>query len=267
MKEEHPYGPGAMQEVRTPAGGGVPDGAGWWDVHTHRRAADWRYAILNCPPGEILLPCASPSSSGRQPVHGLSDASGAECSWNGLSGPPLYLSAGIHPWYLTEDNFPLLWEWLLGATRDKRVVAIGEAGLDKKTNVSFDLQCVAFRRVVALADELNLPLLIHAVKTADEIIRMKKDLRPRNPWIIHGFRGRKELAQAYLRQGIYLSYGEKYQEEALRATPLDSLFIETDESETGVCELYGRAAKVLEITEEKLRERIEQNINKLFFRQ
>lgn len=238
MKEEYPYQFNGLSGAYIPVREEVSDNFGCWDIHTHRRVADWQHAILNCQPDSL----------------------------EELYGEPLYLSVGIHPWYLTEDNILLLWENLLEAVRDKRVVAIGEAGLDKKTNVSFDLQCVVFHRVIALADELNLPLLIHNVKASNEIIRMKKELQPCNPWIVHGFRGRKELAQAYLRQGIYLSYGEKYQEEALRVTPLDSLFIETDESETGVCELYGKAAKVLEIPERKLREKIEQNVNKLFFR-
>ena len=57
----------------------------------------------------------------------------------------------------------------------------------------------------------------------------KRDLRPSNPWIIHGFRGKAALAEEYLKHGFYLSFGEKYQEAALCRVPADRLFIETDE--------------------------------------
>lgn len=215
-------------------------GSGWWDIHTHRRDTDWRYAIFDSCAAAFVFP------EGER--------------------KPCYLSAGIHPCSLTETNIPEQWEKLMATLQDERVVAVGEAGLDKRACLPFDRQCSLFRQVIALADERNLPLLIHVVKASDEIIRLKKALRPRNPWIIHGFRGRRELAQAYLRQGIYLSYGEKYQEASLCATPLDSLFIETDESGTEVRELYKRMAKILSISDETLQEKIRQNVDRLFLR-
>lgn len=49
-------------------------------------------------------------------------------------------------------------------------------------------------------------------------------MKPSNPWIIHGFRGKKELALQYIREGIYVSLGEKYQEEVLWGIPLEYLF-------------------------------------------
>jgi len=238
MKEEYPYQLDRLSGVCVPVRGGVAGDFGWWDVHTHRRVTDWRHTILNCQPDSL----------------------------EELRGESLYLSVGIHPWYLTEASFSFLWERLLEAMCDKRVIAIGEAGLDKAVEVPFELQLSAFRRVIGVADEYGFPLIIHAVKASNEMLELKKKLRPRNPWIIHGFRGKKELAQAYLRNGIYLSYGARYQEEALRSTPLDYLFLETDESATDIRDLYARAAKILKVPEINLREKVRCNINKLFFR-
>ena len=218
------------------------DISGCWNIHTHRRKGDMRHAIWSCGwMEESIL---------------------SECS----DKAPFYISVGIHPLYLTEENFPAQWQWLLRSVHDKRVLAIGEAGLDKAVKVPFDLQVSVFRQVAGLADELRLPLVIHAVKASNEIIRLKKEMNPHNPWIIHGFRGKTELAQTYLQHDIYLSFGEKYQEESLCITPLDHLFLETDESETDICELCRRTAKIRKIPEEELREKIRQNINKLFFR-
>ena len=78
------------------------------------------------------------------------------------------------------------------------------------------------------------PLVIHLVKAVDELLKVKRDLRPSNPWIIHGFRGKAALAEEYLKHGFYLSFGEKYQEVALCRVPADRLFIETDESEVSI---------------------------------
>lgn len=221
-------------------GGNHADAAlssGWWNVHTHRLDGDLRHAVWNC-------------------------------GWKTPDSPvPPYISVGIHPWSLTEENFPEQWQWLLQAVREKRVIAVGEAGLDKAVDVPFDLQWSVFRQVAALADECGLPLVIHAVKAANEIVKLKKEMQPHNPWIIHGFRGKKELAQDYLRHGIYLSFGAYCQVEALRATPEDYLFLETDESVADIRELYARAAKMREVSEDNLREKIEQNVNRLFFRQ
>ena len=65
--------------------------------------------------------------------------------------------------------------------------------------------------------------------------------------------------------GMY--FGEKYQEEALRITPADRLFLETDESSVLVADLYSRAAEVRRVSLAELTEAIRENIAKVFFKQ
>ena len=65
--------------------------------------------------------------------------------------------------------------------------------------------------------------------------------------------------------GMY--FGEKYQEEALRVTPADRLFLETDESSVPVADLYSRAAEVRRVSLAELTEAIRENIAKVFFKQ
>ena len=45
-----------------------------------------------------------------------------------------------------------------------------------------------------------------------ELLKLKQQIKPANPWIIHGFRGKAALAEECLRHGFYLSFGEKYQD-------------------------------------------------------
>lgn len=176
-----------------------------------------------------------------------------------------YCSAGIHPWFLTREDFQAQLDWLSESVQRPEVIALGEAGLDKLTITPFDLQVKVFREVIEFADKVGKPLIIHAVRASNEIIALKKEYKPHNPWIIHGFRGKKEIAEAYLRQGICLSFGDRFQEKALEAVSLDHLFLETDESLEPIESIYRRIAEVYGITSEELVELVQQNIRNIFF--
>lgn len=210
------------------------------DIHTHRLSAVPGEAIENCYP-ETFAP--------------------QEGCW---------YSVGIHPWYLipsgpqekSEDRRTMLAE-LAGHSQ---VVAIGEAGMDKLANAAMPLQVEFFEYQARLAMEVDKPLVIHLVKAADELLKLKQSLRPANPWIIHGFRGKATMAREFLRHGFYLSFGEKYQEEALRLTPVERLFMETDESVVPIAELYERAAHLRGVSRDELLESVQQNIRKVFFK-
>ena len=171
---------------------------------------------------------------------------------------------GIHPWYLTEENVTAQLEWLSEAVRQPGVVAVGECGLDKLKGPSLDIQQDVFRLCAELSERMSLPLIIHAVKCTDELLRIRKELRPRMPWVIHGFRGRREVAEVLLKQGFYLSFGEKYREDALRAVPLERLFIETDESARSIESIYRGIAESLGIAVEELAEKMERNVRETF---
>lgn len=180
--------------------------------------------------------------------------------------PGGFYSVGLHPWYLKKETLERQWESLLVAIRHPQVVAIGEAGLDRLSDTPFDLQLQAFERQIKLCEKEDYPLVIHAVRAVDEMLRLKKEHRPRVPWIIHGFRGKKEQALQYLRQGFYLSFGEKFQEEALRGMPADRLFLETDESSLDIEQIYNRAAAVLGVSSEELSGQVQRNIQAVFTR-
>lgn len=187
--------------------------------------------------------------------------------WNmPLPHKAVYLSAGIHPWYVSEDDYRAQLEWVQTmAANDTRTIAIGEAGLDKRCHTPFDLQIKAFRSLIPIAEEYRLPLILHAVKATNELIALKKEFHPHQAWIIHGFRGKKELAQSLTGQGFYLSFGARYNAEALQGVPTDRILLETDEASLPIQSLYRQAASLLRIPEEKLTDTIQETINRLFF--
>ena len=103
------------------------------------------------------------------------------------------------------------------------------------------------------------------VKSMDWLFDAMKEMKPRVPWIIHGFRGKPESAKQLLNAGLYLSFGEKYNVEALRVTPLDRLFLETDEATCSIHDIYNKVAEDLEMDVEKLEKQVKNNINRIFF--
>lgn len=151
---------------------------------------------------------------------------------------PYFYSVGIHPWHAVGAT-PALLDELRRVARSDRVLAIGEAGLDSLHSGSATIaaQTQLLKEHIALSEELCKPLILHVVKRFPEVMQLKKTLRPAQPWIIHGFRGKPQLALSLLRMGFYLSYGEKFNPASVAVTPPGRLLVETDESALTVGEV------------------------------
>ena len=57
-----------------------------------------------------------------------------------------------------------------------------------------ELQLAVFKEQVKLSEKLGLPLIIHCVKAMDELLAVKKEFRPQQAWIWHGFRGKTGIS-------------------------------------------------------------------------
>lgn len=178
-----------------------------------------------------------------------------------------HASIGIHPWYLTEPHAEAQWKALQDSVNDPRIIAIGEAGLDKLKGASISLQTSIFRKEIDLAETYGLPMVIHCVRAFNELIQLKKAYKPTQPWIIHGFRGKPSIAQELIRHGCWISFGSHYQEESVRITPIERMFIETDESKESIGNIYRRIADTRGISLAELTESIKKNVRKVFFKQ
>lgn len=171
------------------------------------------------------------------------------------------LSCGIHPWHIQDANAQLK-ELKNYLDTFNNIVAIGEAGLDKlHSPVSLLQQQEIFHQQALLAEEYGKPLIIHCVKAWEEIIREKKSLRPSVPWIIHGFRGKGELARQLLREGFRLSFGLHSQPSALREAWPDALLLETDEAEVGIEVIYRKTSAALGVSLDELARKVEENVS------
>lgn len=167
-----------------------------YDIHTHRQDAP-AGSIINVEPGAILL-------------------------------PDRVYSAGIHPW--NASAHPDI-EALAKLCALRQVVAIGETGIDLSRPVDPKLQQQLFATHADLSRDLGKPLVLHVVKGWSEVMAEHRRRRPREPWIVHGFRGKPQLARQLLERGFYLSFGEKFNPESFAVTPASRRLMETDCSE------------------------------------
>lgn len=173
-----------------------------------------------------------------------------------------FCSIGIHPYLsvraLSSPDFidRSIAQLRRKATSDE-VIAIGEAGLDSTRGADMDTQTELFRRQVEVAEEVGKPLVIHCVRQYDEIIRVQRRLKPVQTWIVHGFRKNGQTARQLIGQGMELSFGNRYNAEALQlAYSSGHLWLETDESGMDIRDHYGNVAAVLGVSVEELKLRI-----------
>jgi TatD DNase family protein len=183
-----------------------------------------------------------------------------------------YYSYGIHPWILdnpdfqTEEAFALLEQRL----QLPNVIALGEAGLDKMHKDSFEQQIAVFERQIELSETLQKPMILHDVKSHNEIVALRKKHKAKQPWIVHGFNGTTQDAAQLTRQGIFLSVGESLLHpdrkiyNSLKTIDLKYLFFETDMAEIGIEKVYGAAAKLLEMDINALKTQIFPNFAALW---
>lgn len=177
-------------------------------------------------------------------------------------------SVGAHPWFLSEESFDRQMLTLRDMSVSDNIIAIGETGFDKVKGPPIELQRKAFERHFELAEELSRPLIIHCVRAWPEILEEKKRLKPTTPWVIHGFKGKKELAQQLCDKGFYLSAWVEWairpvSADTLNNMPLDRLFLETDGFDIGIKPVYTVVAGYLGMGVEKLREQVYNNFKKI----
>ncbi len=183
-----------------------------------------------------------------------------------------FYSYGIHPWALDDADFQA--EKALQTLEEKlklpQVLAIGEAGLDKMHKASFERQVELFERQIEFSEALQKPMILHDVKSHNEIIALRKKRKAQQPWIVHGFSGTEQDIKQLIGQGIYLSVGESLLHperkiyKSFKFIDLDYLFLETDMAEIGVEKVYEAAANLLEMDLSVLQTRIFANFARLF---
>ena len=148
---------------------------------------------------------------------------------------PIYAAVGIHPHEadkITDEDF----SEIESLAKNKKVVAIGETGLDYFRNLSGRAkQQQAFERFIELAGKLDLPLIIHCREAQEDVIAAISQTNRKLKVLMHCFSGDEAFLKRCLDLGSIVSFtcNITYKKafnlrEIVKIVPLDRFFLETD---------------------------------------
>ena len=84
-----------------------------------------------------------------------------------------------------------------------QLLAIGECGLDVNAEASLEVQSRLLRAQLRLAMHWQLPVILHCVKQLDPLIALRKEMKPHEAWIMHGFRGKPQQLKSCRQASTY----------------------------------------------------------------
>jgi len=200
----------------------------------------------------------------------------------------LHACLGIHPWFLkdlTENHLQDLSQ--IVAEYKDNIIAIGETGIDgviAKEQDNLAQQQHFFDYQLALAQQYDLPIIVHHRRSHSEVIALLKKVKLNRAGIIHAFSGSYQQACQYIDLGFKLGVGgtityerAKKTIKALKKVPASSLVLETDapsmplanyQGETNsplrLIDVFNRLVKIREEPAEQLAETIENTVTTLF---
>ncbi|MCK5824310.1 MAG: TatD family hydrolase [Ichthyobacteriaceae bacterium] len=188
-------------------------------------------------------------------------------------------SVGLHPWNIDETDIYLLNNLqnnLTKITFNKNTLAIGEIGLDKNIDTPISVQTKILQIQLEISEQLKLPVILHIVKSYSEIIKLRNLKKGKTkyiqPWIIHGFNKKYELVQQLIKSGFYISFGVSilnnlpHVEKSLIEVPNNKLFLETDESDVSIVDIYKKVAEIKRVSVDELQHIIYNNFKRVFSR-
>lgn len=145
----------------------------------------------------------------------------------------IYAAVGVHAHEAEEATESDL-EKIKELYKKEKVVAVGEIGLDYHYDFSpRERQKEIFERQLILANELNLPVIVHDRESHEDTMNLLKKYRPKG--VVHCFSGSAEMAKEVVKLGMYIGIGgaitfknAKKPVEVVEYLPLDRLLLETD---------------------------------------
>lgn len=199
------------------------------------------------------------------------------------NNPGIFSAIGLHPIHINEENFDE--KVFLRLAKNKKVVAIGETGLDyyhHKDN-KFDQQEI-FVKHLKLANLVNKPVILHSREASDDILSTLMSQSPLPKGVMHCFSEDVNFAKVVTEMGFYISFTgvitftkNTNTYEVIREVPLEKILIETDcpymspEPHRGqrnepafVIEVAKKIAEIKKLPLEKVEEQTTQNAKDLF---
>lgn len=147
----------------------------------------------------------------------------------------VYAALGIHPTeanFAKDEDFSAIFE----LAKTNKVIAIGECGLDYYWDKTFaEKQKEIFIKQILIANELNLPILVHDREAHKDTFDLLVEYSKNIPVVMHCFSGSPEFAKMCVNKGFYLGIGgvitfknAKKLHEVVKTIPLEHILLETD---------------------------------------
>ncbi|MFI3316842.1 MAG: TatD family hydrolase [Rikenellaceae bacterium] len=172
---------------------------------------------------------------------------------------------GVHP-YDAESGIELPAEKI-----SPEIQAIGEIGLDFSRDIDRGAQEKLFTQQLSLAEHLQLPVVIHTARSMERSLEILNGFTLKAV-IIHGFIGSVQQAQTAIGRGYFLSFGHRCFASpktltALSDSPLESIFLETDDFDISIEKIYEQAAAYRTESLDEIRNELYKNYTKIFKQQ
>lgn len=181
-----------------------------------------------------------------------------------------FASVAVHPWSVADDKFIDYQCYIEDIILKENVIAIGETGLDRVYSDTFQIQKSFFLEHVKLSEKHKMPMILHVVRAYPDIIEIRKQTKATMPWIIHGFNANEQTVEQLLRHDFYLSLGdilfkdEEKSRRLLQVIPRERLFLETDDKDISILDVYQRASFLSGRAIDDIRTDIFSNFVKIF---
>lgn len=203
------------------------------DTHTHLD-----FDPFDADRSEVLARCASLGVE-RILVLGVHQANWERVWQMALAEPSVYAALGMHPVFLQDhraEHVDALRSWLERLRGEGKLCAIGEIGLDYYIeNPDKERQQSLLDAQLDLANEFELPVLLHIRRAHAQMIATLKRHSLKRTGIAHAFSGSWEEAREYIKLGYKLGLGgagtwpqAHRMHRVLKQLPLDSIVLETD---------------------------------------
>jgi len=205
----------------------------------------------------------------------------------------IYAAVGLHPIHVKEENFDS--KEFEKIASDKKVVALGETGLDYYYDRGTkEQQKEIFRKILTIANKISKPVILHSRDAGDDVLSVLIEEKIESKGVMHCFQGNWQYAKVILDMGLYISFtglitfSKNYETfEVIKNAPLERIMIETDcpfmtpafvETSAGkpepmrgkrnepayVIEVAKKIAEIKKIPLEEVAEQTSQNAKELF---
>ena len=203
------------------------------DIHTHHRQTTGGTSIYNLTPGE-------------EPCDG-------------------FFSAGVHPWLADQFSPASAIAQLESFLKYPQFVAVGEIGIDRACTVPVAQQTLLFECQLHWAVANNVPCIVHCVRAYSDILQVLKRQKRIPAIIFHAYTCNEQVTDQLLRFGAYFSLGmrELSRKTCLQHIPINRLFLETDEQNVAIRDVYELASTQLEMTIAELSNEVAQNVKRV----